>query len=121
MPLDFAKLAQTGVAAAAKVGATAPITITRPAPPPDPLTGAASGSTVTQTSRAIPSDARRYAKAGDAAWTTVRTALFVAANDLSFTPQRADLVAYAGRTARLEAIEEYAPNGVPLGYVLGLA
>jgi hypothetical protein len=121
MALDLAKITQNAVGAATKAGVTAPITITRPAPPPNPLTGVQTGSTTTQTLNAVQAQARKSAKKNDAAWTAVTTVLFVAAADLTFTPQRADLVAYAGRTARIEMLEEYAPNGVALGYFLGLA
>lgn len=121
MSLDLAKITQNAVGAATKAGVTASCTITRPAPAPDPLTGVQSGSTTTQTVRAVPTDARTYAKKNDAAWTTVKTALFVAAGDLTFRPQRGDLVAFGGRTSRIEALEEYAPNGTAFGYALGLS
>ena len=121
MALGLAKITQTAVQAATQAGVTAPITITRPAPPPNALTGVQTGSTTAQTLNAVQAQSRKYAKKNDAAWTAVTTVLFVAAADLAFTPQRADLVAYAGRTARLEMLEEYAPNGVVLGYFVGLA
>lgn len=120
MALDLAKLTQTGVKAATKAGVAVSVTITRPVPPPDPLTGVQSGTTVTQTVPVVQANSRKSAKANDAAWTSVRTALFLAAADATFTPQRADLVAFGGRTSRIEALEEYAPTGVPIGWFLGL-
>ncbi|MFN9087353.1 MAG: hypothetical protein ACK6DP_12390 [Gemmatimonas sp.] len=119
MALDLAKLTQTAVGAATKAGVTTRATITRN-PVPDPITGAVSGTPVSQTVDVVQADARRYAKASDAAWTGVTTALFVAAADLTFTPKRGDTVLFAGITGRLIAIDEYAPTGIPFGYFLGL-
>ena len=100
MSLDLAAITQNAVGAATKAGVTAPITITRPAPPPNPLTGVQAGSTTTQTLNAVQAQSRKSAKKNDAAWTAVTTVLFVAAADLTFTPQRADLVAYAPARVR---------------------
>lgn len=119
MALDFAKLAQTGIKAVTTAGVTAPITITR-APLPDPITGSTAGSSVVQTLRAVQADSRRYAKASDAAWTSVRTVLLVAAADCTFTPRRGDLVLYGGQHVRLSVVEEFAPNGTPIQFFLGL-
>jgi len=120
MALNLAKLTQTGMAAATKAGVTASITITRPVPPPDPLTGVQSGAAVSQTVDAVQAQGRKSAKAGDAAWSSVRTALFVAARDTTFTPLRGDLVAFAGKASRIEAIDEYAPSGTVIGWFLGI-
>lgn len=120
MALNLARLTQTALKAATRAGVTATATITRPAGPPDPLTGAQSGTAVTQTVPVVQANSRKAAKASDAAWTSVRTVLMLAAADASFTPQRADLVMFAGRTSRIEALDEYAPTGVPIGWFLGL-
>lgn len=120
MALDLRTITQGAMRTATGVGVTASATITRPAPPPDPLTGVVTGTPVAQTVPVVQSAARRSAKASDAAWTSVRTALFLAAADATFTPQRGDLVAFAGRTSRLEALEEYAPTGVAIGWFLGV-
>jgi hypothetical protein len=118
--INFPQIAQTTVRAATAAGATAIATITRPAPPPHPLTGVQSGGSLTQTVDVVQTMARKIAKSNDAAWSTVRTEMFVAANAAQFTPARGDLVTFAGRAGRLEAIEEYAPTGTPLGWFLGV-
>lgn len=120
MALDLAKLTQSGVAAATAAGVSARITITRPAPPPNPTTGVATGTAVPQSVPAIPAQGILSAKARDAAWSEVRTALFVATADTTFAPQRADLVAFAGQTLRVLALEAYAPTGVVIGWYLGV-
>lgn len=117
--MSLAKIVQNAVKAGTTAGVTAPITITR-APLPDPITGSTTGSSVVQTLRAVQADSRRYTKASDAAWTGVRTVLLVAADDCTFTPRRGDLVLYAGQQLRVSAIEEFAPNGTPIQFFLGL-
>lgn len=120
MPVDLAGLTQTAVGIAKQVGVAATVTITRPAGPPNPLTGAATTPSLAQVVPVIQSDARRASRANDAAWTTTRTALFLAAKDATFAPARADLVTFAGRTSRIEALEEFAPAGEPIGWFLGV-
>lgn len=120
MALDLAAITQNAVNAAAKVGVTASCTITRPAPPPDPLTGVQSGSAVTQTVRAIPTDAARIARSLGGAWSQVSAAIFVAMNDVTFTPAVGDAGSFAGATMRITVTHTYAPGGTPIAYLLGM-
>lgn len=121
MGIDLAKLTQVAVAAASKAGVTATATITRPAPPPNPVSGVASGSAVLQTVPVVQAKARRTTQSReDGAWSTAHTALFLASRDATFTPQRGDLVAFAGRAGRLVVVDEYAPTGYVIGWTLGI-
>jgi len=119
MGVNFALLVQTAVGVAKQVGATAQATIAR-ATVPNPLTGTVTGSPITQTVDVIQADARKYAKASDAAWTQVRTVLFLSARQATFTPQVGDAVTWAGRTGRLVALEEYTPAGAVIGWFVGV-
>jgi hypothetical protein len=118
--LDLAAITQNALGAASKAGVTASCVITRPAPPPNPLTGTQSGSATTQTVRAVPTDARRLLRASDAAWAQSRVSLFVAFNDVTFTPQVGDTATFNGATMRVTVVDTYAPAGAPIAFLLGL-
>lgn len=120
MGIDVVALTATGIAAAKRAGLTARITVTRPAPPPNPVTGVASGAAMSQTLDAIQAKPRRSAKAKDGGWTTAQTVLYVAAAGLTFSPTTGDLVTFAGRTLRLAATDEDAAAGTVTGWFLHL-
>ena len=117
MSLNLASIVSNAVKAAGSL--TSPATITRN-PLPDPVTGVVTGSAVAQTVRVLQVEARSYARASDAQWAGVTTAVFVAFQDCTFTPARGDTIHYAGRTGRVVALVEYTPQGAPYGLVLGI-
>lgn len=119
MALNLTRLVQTAVRTATTVGVTAPVTISR-GPTPDPITGTVSGQTVSRTVRAVVSEPTAQQRAADAAWSTVTTALYVAAADLGFTPQRGDTVTVGGRTGHIVALRTDAPAGAAISYTIGV-
>lgn len=121
MALDLVAITHAAMQTATRAGATAPATITRPVGPPNPLTGAAAtGTPVSQTVDVSQADARKKAKAGNAAWTSARVVLFVAAAACTFAPKRGDRVTWAGQTLTITETEDYAPTGAVIGYFLAL-
>lgn len=120
MSLDLAAITQNALGAAAKAGVTAPCTITRPAPAPDPITGAQSGSPVTQTVKALAVTSSLVARRSDAGWAQASKVAFVAANDVTFTPQVGDTATWNGRTMRITAIDVFDPQGTNMAFLLGL-
>lgn len=120
MPLDFGRLTQTGVQAAKRVGATATATITRPAGPPDPITGVVSGATLVQTVDVVQANARRQAMASSAHWVHARTILLCGATGLAFAPAVGDRVTFAGATGPITAIDAFAPAGTVVAYFLAV-
>lgn len=120
MPLDLRALVGNAVPVATSAGAASTITIARPVVP-NPLTGATSGSPVTQTvPHVMPTSARKIGKANDAAWSTARVVLFVAAAHVSWPPKRGDHCTWGGVTAPIAALEEFAPAGVAIGWYVAV-
>jgi hypothetical protein len=105
--------------AAKTAGVTAPVTLTRPAPPPHPTTGVQSGSALTQPLDVVQDSARKHARRGDAAWAQVSVTLFCSAAGLTFTPKVGDTVLYGGMTLRVVVVEDLAPTGAVVAYYLG--
>lgn len=120
MTVDLSRVVGNAVSIAQHVGVTATATITRPAPPPNPLTGVQSGSPVTQTVSALQAESRRYVRKDDAVWTQARVVLFVAAIHAQWTPKRGDQCTWAGLTSVISGIEEYAPSGSAIGWFLAI-
>lgn len=118
--IDLASILGTAVGAAQNLGVAGTATITRPAPPPNPLTGVQSGSPVTQTVPVLQAESRRYVRKDDAAWTQARVVLFVAAIHAAWTPKRGDQCTWAGLTSAISGIEEYAPSGSAIGWFLAV-
>lgn len=119
MALDLASFYATGLRTAATLGVTAPCTITRPVPPPNPTTGIASRTpAVSQTVDGLMQDTLRLRRTSDA-WATAAVAVLVEAAMLSFAPKVGDTVQVGGRTLRCVALDELAPAGAVLAYVVG--
>ena len=120
MQINFGALVATGITAAAKVGATGIATLTRPAPPPDALTGIAAGSALSQSLTVVQSaPGKRRVHAGSA-WTEARDVLFIAATGLTFAPAVGHTCVFGGITGRVTAVFVYAPAGVPIAYDLAV-
>ena len=82
----------------------------------DPISGAATGSALSQTiSRAVEIEERKY-RARGGAWTEARVAVMVAASDLSWTPALHDHGTWAGKTGKVTAINVLAPAGTAIAY-----
>ena len=126
MALDYAAIAEDVAGAIAEVGRT--VTITQPAPPSDPVTGAMSGDATPGTFTVVGPPVNLTGASefdndlkGDAALVSddVRL-LVVAASNAPFAPAAGDEVAMDGRTWRVIGVTPVAPDGTPLVYRLGL-
>jgi hypothetical protein len=120
MAVDVGALVVKALATAKKTGVADVVTITRPAPAPDPLTGVASGTTTVQTVDATQATPRRSVMLSDSAWTTARVVLLIPAKTLTFTPATGDLAAFGGATGRITATEALAPAGTPVAWFLAV-
>lgn len=121
MALDLVAITKRAVATAEGVGVTGAVTITRPAPAPNPLTGVASGSTLAQTVDAVAGSARKYGRQGDSRWAQASQALFIAAGACTFPPAIGHLCQFGGVTMRVVVVDEYNPAGATIGYFVGIA
>ncbi|MBY0490623.1 MAG: hypothetical protein K2R93_12345 [Gemmatimonadaceae bacterium] len=121
MALDLVALTTRAVRTATGVGVTGPVTITRPAPAPNPLTGVASGSSVSQTADAVAGSPRKFGRRGDSRWAQASQGLFIAAGALTFAPAIGHVCQFGGSTFRVVAVDDYNPTGATLGYFVGLA
>ncbi len=119
MALNFPQLTQTAMLAAKKAGATARATITRDPPPPNPMTGAQSGSAQTQTVDVIVANPHKFAY-GDAQWTAVESSYFLSAMGASFPPLRGDRITLSGVSGRVTLLKPYTVTGAVLGWFLGV-
>jgi hypothetical protein len=119
MALNLPQLAQVGRRAATQVGVTGRATIKRPAPPPNPLTGAASGSEQTQTPHVSSVSPQKFANS-DAMWSTVAMAFYLTALDATFAPLRGDLVTFGGVSGRITAMKVDTETGTTIGWFLGV-
>jgi hypothetical protein len=117
---NLVTVAANAVRTAKRSGVAATATITRPAPPPNALTGVQAGSAVPQTVAVIQADAYRTNKKGDAAWSTARVVLFVASEMVAFTPEIGDHCTFAGQKGRITGRDSYAPAGAVIGYFLAV-
>lgn len=118
MPVDFARAMATGMSAARRAGATFNVVIERPAPAPDRLTGVASGSATTQTVQALQARPSRRQIAANDTWQRARHVVIVEAAGLTFVPKANDTLTMLGTPVRINVVEEYAPAGVVIGYML---
>ncbi|MBX9853917.1 MAG: hypothetical protein K2Y26_00200 [Gemmatimonadaceae bacterium] len=120
MPLDLRALVGNAVPVATSAGAASTLTITRPVVP-NPLTGTTSGSPVVQEVKHVfPTTARKIGKGNDAAWSSARVVLFVAAAHVTWPPKRGDQCTWGGITAPIAALDQYEPNGVAIGWYVAV-
>lgn len=119
MAVDFAKAVTTAVNAARRVGATCTVTLTRPAPPPNPLTGVVSGSATNQTVTAIQVAPSRVARRYGEAFSRARMVLYVGAQGVT-QPLVGDTCTVVGTKYRVTAVTNDAPGGAIISYMLAL-
>jgi hypothetical protein len=118
--VDLGALVVKAIATAKRTGVAGEVTLTRPAPAPNPLTGVASGSSSTQTVDATQASPRRSVLVSDSAWTTARVVLLVPAASLTFTPLTGDLATFGGATGRVTATDSIAPAGTPVAWFIAV-
>jgi hypothetical protein len=118
MGVDVAALTQRGMRTAARAGLLSRATITRPAPPPNAVTGVKTGI---ETSFALDVDVLKLPKVArrNQAFTACSVAVYAAAADCPVPPLVGYTVQVGGKTYRVAAIDTDLVNGVTVGYVIG--
>lgn len=120
MAVNLGALVAKALEIAKTSGVAGVVTLTRPAPAPNPLTGVSSGSATTQTVTATQSSPRRSVMVTDSAWTTASVVLLVPAASLTFTPATGDLAAFGGATGRVTATSALAPSGTVVAWFVAV-
>jgi hypothetical protein len=121
MGVNLAALTQTAMKAAEKSSVVGSLTITRPAGTTiNPTTGAASGSSLTQTIPRAVAMKPGVLRSRGGAWTEASAGVFFAASDLTWTPVQHDQGTWGGRTYLITEVQPIAPTGVVIAYELAL-
>lgn len=120
MSPNLARVVRTAMRAAGTAGARGIAIITRPAPPPDPLTGVASGAPASQSVPVIDSGLARVRNYPGAAWSDAHVVLFCDAAALTFPLMVGHTVTFAGRAGRITALMPFAPAGHDIAYDLAV-
>ena len=116
--MDVVALTRQAIRAAASLHLTSRVTVTRPVPPPNPLTGVVAGSPVSFSSDADTVKPARAARRNKA-FVDASCVVYVAAADCTFPPLAGYTLQLAGKTYRIAVVERDLVGGTPVGYLIG--
>lgn len=118
--LNLANIIAGAMATVEALGLTGPLVLTRP-PAINPLTGASTGSAVTQEVQAVEMDAAEIKGMSGEGWQRATCGVFVEAAKLTGPPLMTDRATWASTAYEIAAISPMATTGTPLTYAIGLA
>jgi len=120
MRLDLSGLIGDIMKTVTDLGLTGTLALTRP-PTVNPMTGATSGSPVTQNVQAVELDAAEIKAQPGEGWQRASAGVLVEAAKLTSAPRLTDRATWAGTAYEIAAISPMATAGTPLTYAIGLA